>query len=380
MATWSSLGLSWLTPLLGVSYRIAATSSSLLGRTSASYPSVAQVTQGSSSDAVSVAAVHATIIAIFAALVVAYFGIVYSRMHSMMQGIIDDANAVGRAEGLTTSIGPHPMFEGYDPRDPSARTQLLSSLLAIASSSEAFIHADDPQPTREPDGSVPGRDDQSGRGIYLLGAISRLLDTYPFQPYADDEPPLASVSEVKNWIEDAEDVSTLLFIVERSERDVIILLDAAQKSATESEMVITVLQGQHQPATSAFLEWMRRQTHPRAMFSQFMTQGNLRRGELRSIRRDLVRHDNYRSRLPSRTVVATVFAFTTAAFATGVAAPLIDTGLSRWIYVGIPLAFYGLGTVVAGVLLYANYGKTESTPPEQTANGDSTPAQTGSAS
>jgi hypothetical protein len=300
-------------------------------------------------DAVSVAAVHATIISIFAAIAVGYFAIVFDRLDALTSEIIDQANAIGH--GAVNIAIRHPEEGGYDSRGwpgngrHANRRWLIHVIDMIALGQPAYalygdgdvIHLDD---------RVPTLDQPAERANYLLACLSLLLRTYPLHGET-----LKSVKEVRAWSALAKGTIGSLLPLETRHAFVEGLVKQAQEdwSGKQTDQPHLGASAKAAVETDSYFE------NPANQYRVFDNRIREVYGELEAVDAHLARYTAYRDRLPSRTLVRVAFAGAVVAFSTGVLIPLIETHARRSIYVGVPCTVYGLGIVSAGVALWSRY-------------------------
>jgi len=298
-----------------------------------------------------VASIHATIIAIWVAVAVGYFGIVFGAMHSLSESIIADALALQRQRlGMRYD---HPLSaSGYDGRDDALRVQLFTNLTAIGFGTDATRISDIGK--RSPpslDDTVPAKDREADRGFYLLRTLCLLLTTYPLQDSSID-----SVAAVRTWLPNVRTtVQNALRDVETRSGFVRGLIERYATEQWEPNQVRFEAAVASQAPERAFSEWHRRATDPRQVFEDYVRRLTEIWVATEGIARDLDRYRNYVGRrLPRGKVVVIAFVLTVSAFISGVLIPLIDVHIARWVYVGIPSAIYVVAIlVVAEVLLRA---------------------------
>jgi hypothetical protein len=303
------------------------------------------------SDAVSVAGVHATIIGIFAAIAVTYLGIHLNSLHAIRQGIIDRANEVGRRRARLTIRHPAES-DDYNGEDSVARRQHVANIDAIANKLPAWIlpwQGESPE-TRLVDPTVPGPEQPVDRAGHLVQTLSLLTRTYPLHGAQ-----LVSARQVRAWLEDCEYVvhrtSSSLEIGESYVASIVAEAGADWESGVRKDRAKWESgareDGVELTAKSLLLDYVTRVGNPASQFDTLANEVSTLSGMIAGIRSEVGRYDGYLARLPSRRRIVTVVAATMVAFVTGVVVPLADTGMPRWIYVGVPCSLYAIGLVAA---------------------------------
>lgn len=153
------------------------------------------------SDAVAVAGVHAAIVAIFMAMLVAYWGFMWGWIQPLRQRAIDRANSLEQ-----TRITNRYMYEGleedYDGHNQLARLQHIANVDAITLGRPAWsIDTAEDEPNRREDPRVPPSDNPPARVHYLVATLSLMRRSYPLHG-AD----FGSLSEIRPWLSDALDL------------------------------------------------------------------------------------------------------------------------------------------------------------------------------
>ena len=299
---------------------------------------IAAATRGSSSnggDAVAIAGIHATIIAIVAAVAVGYAGIVYSAVHAMRDRILDRATEACRVYSPYHWGG----LDTYDARNFEAREQLVFNIKAVAMGSDARLRNTE---GFEVDPEVPRVDDLAERGHYLIIALGKLLRSYPLE-----EKQFAKVAEARQW---AADVYFLGIAIDALSDP---LGDVAQVIGAFGQARQAML-GSPPPSGPAQDLWVHvnHAAEISANFEDYRVQLTKVYAESKAIKLELARYDAYLDRLPRLRWIVIGVCLIALAFITGVALPLIDTRAPRWIYVGVPLAVYMVALVAAGVGLW----------------------------
>jgi len=289
---------------------------------------IAMVTRSSSSnggDAVAVAGIHATIIAIVAAVAVGYAGVVFAAVHAMRDRILDRATEASRVDARTHYGGD---LGGYDGRDFAVRKQLVYNIKAVVMGFPARLR------DRESDGDdpdVPSVDDLAERGQYLLISLTKLLSTYPLQ-----EKQFTSIAEARQWAADVYFLGIAIDPLRWPMSQVATLLNAYGEAEPTQKLLGN--------ATEA--------ARAQANFDELHVELRKAYEESKVIKLELARYDAYLDRLPRLRWIVIGVCLIALAFATGVALPLIDTRAPRWIYVGVPLAVYMVALTAAGVGLW----------------------------
>jgi hypothetical protein len=300
-----------------------------------------------SSDAIEVAGIHATIIAIFMAVAVGYAGVVYGSVHAMKDDILDKATEATRNR-VNISVGRDD-HAGYDGRDTVAREQLVANILHIARRAPAYLVRIEPMPEQPLDERVPQVDEVAKRAKYVVAALSLLLHNYPLQGKR-----FKSLTEVREWLPEIELLLENVFVAIGTPWAYLVsIVEAAAAEERASEQNVP-LGG----PLAATVQWWNQVLDPSRLLGVFRQALVDAQEEARAVEARLARYDGYRSRLAPAWKIGLAVALATLAFVTGVAVPLIDTGAPRWIYVGVPLGVYLVALVVAAVLLVGWYRGT----------------------
>jgi len=302
------------------------------------------------SDAVAVAGVHAAIVAIFMAMLVAYWGFIWGWIQPLRQRAIDRANSLEQIR-ITNRYMYEGLEEDYDGRNQDARSQHIANVDAITLGRPAWgIDTEEDEPNRREDPRVPPPDNPSARVHYLVATLSLMRRSYPLHGAG-----FGSLSEIRPWLSDA------LNLLQRTKKSLhfteryveTIVGRAAKEWQDEAQKLREELRGEEREATpdAAAFEFLFEVKDPRRQFDELSGEFSDLLVEVESIGSDLDRYDDSTRRLPSWGLIAVVFTATSLAFVGGVVAPLVDTGIPRWIYVGVPCAIYVIG--IASVGAYA---------------------------
>ncbi len=311
--------------------------------------SLAATESQGSSEAVSIAGIHATVIALFMAGAVAYVAIVLGSAHAMTNEILERA-AAARGRRVNIHVGSDAL-SGYDGRDQGERDQLARNIFAITHEKDAWLSYGSTE-GKTLDETVPPVAEVSKRGEYLIAALSRILCTYPVA----DETQFAKLPEVRAWLPDAlnhlGEVLTSLQLRSGFVGEIVAKYAAGGEEARDKQSALS------SDAGLTMMQNVIQATDPRRLLDEFYKHLADARAEAVIIGELLRRHDAYVYRQLSPETMSAAFVLAIVAFVTGVAIPLINTSAARWIYVGVPLGVYAISTIAAGAVLMRWYWKS----------------------
>ncbi len=275
-----------------------------------------------------------------------YAGIVYGAVHAMRDDILDKATEATRSSGQHVVIR-HP-FEPYDGRDEAASLQLRFNIKAITREFPAYLVAHLGQPPVPADEHVAPVAEPAKRGRDLIALLSLFLRSYPL-----DETQFTSVSEVRQWVPEADEVlSNVLGDLETTWNFVV---SVVEMYATEKDAKRHGRQDPPGASEAALMAHLDDVVDPRRLLVTFHTKLTEKYLAVADVKTTLARHDTYFDHLPSPQKIGAVFALAALAFVTGVAVPLIDTSAPRWIYVGVPLGVYLVAMIAVASFLVRWY-------------------------
>jgi hypothetical protein len=313
-------------------------------------------------DALAVATINATILAIFfaaAGLWVASVIDANRQTHDAETDVIEQANRINYAPQFPSAVqgDVKAVLDTYNPHDADDRTRLLTELTALIS--------DESKPVEE-------------RAEKVWAGISAVLSSYPFLKRMgirrqgdetvitvdEEHVPLITIDDVKTWLDDMRLTCLhlqMIFVI-RSPLDELFL--ALEKQRGEdlnlfSEFIAEwEAQGPDLPPLEAEMLGMMKatmtlRTVPEAL-QQYYLVGCQIAGQTRG-RLDTLNRMTQR-RLPPRRKVIIASVIGAVAFASGVLAPMLLPSTARLFYAWVPAVCYAVLMAYGGVAVF-RYGR-----------------------